>query len=169
MAGSGPRSGLWPISDGALRIALYTGLPLAAGYYLIQRSRKGDPYRTDFDGFLKAMEEPGSTGLTHSASKDSGKGQGLTSGSIDKFFRDAGEDEDTRNPLDFDSFLRGAAKASSGTSVTDHAKKATPEAPKEQAKAHHIRVALLYGTEYGFSKEVTEILATQLKATDTYW
>lgn len=167
MTSSAARSGLWPFpSEGALRIALYAGVPLAAGYLLLKGNR--DDYRTDFDGFLKAVEEPGSTGHnTAAASKSSPAGTGLTSGSIDKFFKDA--DEDTRNPLDFDSFLKGAAKSSGASHQNAQAQKAVPPAPKEQAKPHHIRVAVLYGTEFGFSKEVAEIMAGQLKSTGAYW
>ncbi|KAG2448381.1 hypothetical protein HYH02_006963 [Chlamydomonas schloesseri] len=139
------------------RWALAAGVPVA--WYLYSRGRKPEVERTDIDAFFKAPEPVGSTGSRPA-------GGGLQSGPIDAFFRDAGEEVDTRNPLDFDSFLVAAKRGGAGgKAAAAGAGAAAPAKPKESGPSPDMKpVTVLYGTEYGFSKEIAEKLCAQLKA-----
>ncbi len=128
---------------------------------------KAEDDRTDFDGFLKRVEAVGSTGHTGAAAAAAAGPASRLSGPIDSFFRDAGADEDTRNPVDFDSFLK-KPKAANGVAPAAAAAASSKAAPK-QPKPEQVQVLVMYGTEYGFSKEIAEKLCSQLEATGKYW
>lgn len=150
----------------AVRWAVAVGVPAAVWYLLSGWGRGGyDDDRTDFDGFLKRVEPVGSTGAAPAAAA------ARTSGSIDRFFRDAGqaaaEEEDSRNPVDFDSFLKKPRKAAAAAAAAPAAKPPAP--PAERPRPEQAQVLVMFGTEYGFSKEVAEKLCSQLKATGKYW
>ncbi|GMH36378.1 hypothetical protein BSKO_04246 [Bryopsis sp. KO-2023] len=66
------------------------------------------------------------------------------------------------SPTDFDSFLKGPS--GSGPAQDD-----VSEVVEETAPLDAIRVPVLYGTEYGFSKEIAEKLCGQLKEKGSYW
>ncbi|KAG2499912.1 hypothetical protein HYH03_002200 [Edaphochlamys debaryana] len=146
----------WPSSY--WRWALAAGVPVT--WYLLSRRGQGDHERTDFDGFLKAVEPVGSTGSQQPA--------GRTSGPIDAFYRNASDDVDTRNPVDFDSFLKGpraGAKAAPASQAP-----AAAQAPKEAGPSPDMKpVLVMYGTEYGFSKEIAEKLCGMLRTAGAFW
>lgn len=129
---------------------------------LLSRRRRAEPEegRTDFDGFLKMVQPVGSTGSQPRPTR--------TSGTIDAFFKDTDEQGDTRNPLDFDSFLlskKSAFRPPAPPSVKSHATHNLNPGPTADMKP----VTVLYGTEYGFSKEIAEMLCRQLQAAGKLW
>ncbi|KXZ56804.1 hypothetical protein GPECTOR_1g724 [Gonium pectorale] len=143
------------------RWAIAAGVPVA--WCLLSRRRHADEERTDFDGFLKTVEPVGSTGSQQ-------RKRGKVSGTIDDFFKDAGEEEeDTRNPVDFDSFLRSSLPAGKGAKTSAAAAKQQPAAAKERPLPSMKPVTVMYGTEYGFSKEIAEKLCGLLKASGAIW
>ncbi|GLI69078.1 hypothetical protein VaNZ11_013623 [Volvox africanus] len=135
-------------------------VPIA--WYLVSRRRRADTTqdRTDFDGFLKAVEPVGSTG--------SQLKPGKMSGPIDAFYKDAGIQGDSRNPLDFDSFLlssRTGVKSQAESPNTQRLAEMRHPGPSPDMKP----VTILYGTEYGFSKEIAEKLCQQLQTSGSFW
>ncbi|GLC44408.1 hypothetical protein PLESTB_000472800 [Pleodorina starrii] len=134
-----------------------------AAWYLLSRRRRADADqdRTDFDGFLKAVEPVGSTGSRPAPSRSSGP--------IDAFFKDAGADEDTRNPLDFDSFLLSTKAGPKGQAPLPSAKQPVAAELQRGPTADMKPVTVMYGTEYGFSKEIAEKLCGQLRAAGDFW
>ncbi len=88
---------------------------------------------------------------------------------------------DPRNTTQFDSFLKVKAFEPDSKVFSTFLKSAVPgntsssaPAPKATAAEEEVpldraRVAVMYGTEYGFAKEIAEKLCAQLKASDAYW
>ncbi|MEW5309841.1 MAG: hypothetical protein WDW38_001692 [Sanguina aurantia] len=122
-----------------------------------------DDYRTDYDAFLRAKEEQGSTGHTV---KVKAKKHLRESGPIDGFYKDNGaaEDEGDSDQIanllkmtGLDGFVHKLPNSASGAVVASG------------PSAEHVRVVVLYGTEFGFSKEIAEKLCLQLKEAKTYW
>ncbi|GIL73126.1 hypothetical protein Vretimale_4732 [Volvox reticuliferus] len=142
------------------RWTIAASVPIA--WYLVSRRRRVDTTedRTDFDGFLKAVEPVGSTG--------SQPKPGKMSCVIDEFYRDACIQGDTRNPVDFDSFLlsnRIVPKSQVEPRNTERLAELQTPGPAPDMKP----VTILYGTEYGFSKEIAEKLCRQLQAAGNFW
>ncbi len=101
----------------------------------------------------------GSTGSAAAAAP------GRRSGPIDGFFKDAG-DEDHRNPCDFNTFLRSSgARAQPAAKPQQQAKAEAEPKPEPGMKP----VVVLYGTEFGFSKEIAQKLCSQLRSTGLFW
>lgn len=69
-----------------------------------------------------------------------------------------------RDASSFSAFLK--PQGSTQAAVTD--KSSTPETAQEPAAADVI-ITVLFGTEYGFSKEVAERAAGAIKACGSYW
>ncbi len=140
------------------RWAAAASIPVA-WYIYSRRRRSAHDQRTDFDGFLKAVEPIGSTG-----SRAATRG----SGTIDAFYKNAA-DVDTRNPVDFDSFIRGPKKGSSGPQVGVGKGAAAAAPAKPRPTPDHKPVLVMYGTEYGFSKEIAEKLCSLLAKQGGLW
>jgi sulfite reductase (NADPH) flavoprotein alpha-component len=70
------------------------------------------------------------------------------------------------DPTGFDAFLRAVPKAAGGAGAGAAAAAAEDEQPPPPDRA---AVCVLYGTEYGFSREIAEKLVEQLKAGDGFW
>ena len=66
-----------------------------------------------------------------------------------------------RQPSNFDSFLDAA-----GSSPSDENRKAKRMEP---VPMNAICIPIIYGTEFGLSKEVAETLAGQIKESGVYW
>lgn len=148
---SGPR--LPASTTRAIPVSRFMPSFLALPSSLLTTSALRFPFTVD--AFFKAPEPVGSTGSRP-------VGGGLQSGPIDAFFRNAGEEVDTRNPLDFDSFLVGNKRGAAGKAASATA---APAKPKEAGPSPEMKpVTVLYGTEFGFSKEIAEKLCSQLKA-----
>lgn len=69
------------------------------------------------------------------------------------------------NPTDFSTFLKNAPAAGG---VAGGAA-AAPAVVEEAIPLDRARVTVMYGTEYGFSKEIAEKLCAQLKETGAFW
>ncbi len=68
-------------------------------------------------------------------------------------------------------WCRAAEKQTNGQ-LTEDAEVAAPEdvsSGEEQPPLGSKPVAVLFGTEYGFSKEIAEKAAARLKETEAYW
>ena len=81
---------------------------------------------------------------------------------------------------DFDSFLKecprtaaptgfGAFLKDGGVGTQDEGSQDPQQAPEETTPEGAVRVVLMFGTEYGFSKEIAEKLAGRLKGTGSFW
>jgi sulfite reductase (NADPH) flavoprotein alpha-component len=123
------------------------GLGAAAAYMLLPR-RKKQFYDTGFDSFLKeeVAEVP----------------QGFT---FDSFLLA----KDERDSCDFSTFLKGSASAAKPAPTA--ATKAVPGKRLLSAEELAVkkRVIVMFGTEYGFAKEIAEKLCEQLEAHDCIW
>lgn len=158
---SKPFEGLTPSLATSLKWAAVAAVPAVALYCCMPRG-PADDYRTDFDGFLRAQEEMGSTG--HTAKVKKVKKLSRVSGPIDGFYKDQGEDDDEITPLD--SLLKLAGMDQFVTKLPNSSAAASA---LSGPSAEHVRVVVLYGTEFGFSKEIAEKLCCQLKEAKTYW
>jgi sulfite reductase (NADPH) flavoprotein alpha-component len=123
------------------------GLGAAAAYMLLPR-RKKQYYDTGFDSFLKQEvpeEEP----------------QGFT---FDAFLRVKAE----LDSCDFSSFLKSSTAAAAAPAA---AAKPAPgkRVPSAEELAVKKRVIVMFGTEYGFAKEIAEKLCEQLEAHESIW
>ncbi|CAD7700288.1 unnamed protein product [Ostreobium quekettii] len=68
-------------------------------------------------------------------------------------------------PTEFGAFLKDGGTVLGDPGVDDGEREEMEEAAPEGA----VRVAVLFGTEYGFSKEIAETLGARLKGTGAYW
>jgi sulfite reductase (NADPH) flavoprotein alpha-component len=123
------------------------------------RRQDGIILETDFDSFLK-LQGDAPTGLPSASSST----RGLVSGPFEDFLKD----KDHRDPAVFSTFLKdsGHAKASPVQAATGKGAVVVEEHPMSEEM---IRILVLFGTEYGFSKEIAEALASKLKSSRAYW
>ena len=70
------------------------------------------------------------------------------------------EDTSQKPPVEFSAFLKDSAVIPS-QSGSQSGREAAPEGA--------ISVPILYATEYGFSKEIAELLGEKMKASSVYW
>jgi hypothetical protein len=184
MPGKDDDSRSWYIWVGAAGAAL-------GAWWLLSSKRDycGEPIKeTDFDNFL--VKQTGQkTGLTSGGKAKkrqaargsfynvSASDRGKVSGPFETFLKreeddEEEEDDDPRNPLDFNSFLKTALPASKGGKANGQVV-VQPEAQKPKPAAgplpHQARVLVMFGTEYGFSKEIAEKLCDQLREAGAYW
>lgn len=90
---------------------------------------------------------------------------------------EAEEEEDHRDPVDFASFLKAAIPAGSSSSSGGQKQQAAQgqqgsskgAAPPAGPTPNQARVLVMYGTEFGFSREIAEKLCDRLRATKKYW
>jgi sulfite reductase (NADPH) flavoprotein alpha-component len=118
---------------------------------------------TDFDSFLVRREEA-PTGNSRQPKKQGDRAAG--GGPFESFLKVEPEEEDTRNPLDFSSFLKGSRGA---PTASDQPAASKAGSPKATPKPEQARVVVMYGTEFGFSKEIAEKLAERLLSTGRIW
>lgn len=84
---------------------------------------------------------------------------------FEAFLKAGGDAGAQRSAADFGSFLRKAAPAQNAANA-----QAEPAAVEEAGpRPGDAAVAVLYGTEYGASKEVAEGLCQRLRAAGAYW
>ena len=84
---------------------------------------------------------------------------------FEAFLKAGGDAGAQRSAADFGSFLRKAASAQVAA-VAEAKPAAVEEAGPRPGDA---AVAVLYGTEYGASKEIAEELCQRLRAAGAYW
>jgi sulfite reductase (NADPH) flavoprotein alpha-component len=145
---SQPRSAAskgWSPPGGWLLWAGAAGIP--AAYWLISRGDKRVDEATSFDSFLRAPVPVAENATTQKTDFNS-------------FLR-----VQTVQPCstDFGSFLRDRVTAAPAHDVQE-IKKQAEEVPADSAP-----VLVMFGTEYGFSKEIAEKLCQQLKDSGKYW
>ena len=172
-----PRSDLhWRWWIAAAAAAAGCGACLAAWRRGGRKSSAEQP-RTDFNGFLKAPPAPAAVPI---ASQPAQRGAAQRSAtSFGSFLKNgtAAQPSQQRDPTSFGSFLKGAQREdalnggkdggdSAGASSTpgsgDGGAVATP-APDT------VPVTVLFGTEFGFSKEIAEKLRDRLITETNYW
>jgi hypothetical protein len=127
---------------------------------------------TDFDSFLV---RPGAeqTGLKRPPQRRSATWQkpgarGQVSGPFESFLK-AEEAEDPRDSLDFDSFLKTALPGSTAAPSRQQQQAPATAAVPAVPLPGQVRVLVMFGTEYSFSKEIAEMLCTKLVAAEKYW
>ncbi len=135
-------------------------------YYLLfgpRRPSQAELDEVDFDSFLVTKGEA-PTGLAEQPSKKK-KRQSRNDewGTFDTFLKD--KDEDERDPAVFSTFLKNGATAK--PVVT--AQQISALLPRERPMPSMARVLVLYGTEYGFSREIAEMASCKLKETKQFW
>jgi sulfite reductase (NADPH) flavoprotein alpha-component len=135
------------------RYALYAAGAAAgvATYFLLKQEKSGARNQpTDFGSFLRVVPQ---------AATETAK-----STSFESFLRDQPVQPSS---TDFASFLR-----SSGPVQQEQ------QQQQQHQQAHHqteavpedaVPVLVIYGTEYGFAREISEKLAQQLKDTGSFW
>jgi len=129
-------------------------------WYLSYRRKRNatDVLITDFDSFLvKRGDIPTGSQPERKTQKE------RCGGPIEQFFKDV----DQRDPADFSTFLKssGCAASHAATQSTQDDKAQADEKPDPNTA----RVLVLFGTEYGFSKEIAERMCAKLKETKKYW
>lgn len=115
---------------------------------------KRAPRSFEFETFLRDPE------ATASDAKDSS--------SFDDFLKAPAQK--TTNTFDscvFESFLRNGGASAQTAPAKKEQVTAPPAAPR--AKPGDVRVLVMYGTEYGFSKEIAGVLCKRLQDSDKYW
>lgn len=128
----------------------------AAGYLWLKQTSKQAASKapTDFDSFLLAPA------LAAQPSKSA-----HTATSFESFLK---VQPAPPSSTDFASFLiniPGAAAAGSQPEAVD----AAAACVDDQVPEDEVPVAVLYGTEYGFAREIAEKLCEQLKGTGKFW
>lgn len=119
-------------------------IPIA---YLLLRSKPATAQdSTDFDSFLVKQRPPQALQPTKPAT------------SFDDFLL-----VKAASATCFESFLKAAPGGAQETGAADNVVQAAT------VQAHHVRVAVMFGTEYGFAKEIAEKLSLKLRQTDEYW
>jgi len=142
----------------------YAGAAAGAytAYRVLRPGKSSAPdYDTDFTGFLADPQQwaaPSARAAPAAAAVDET--------SFDAFLRTQPAVEEA-DPTGFDSFLRvpvGGASSAAAAAQQSKAAVVVEEVPTDRAG-----VVVMYGTEYGFSKEIAEKLCAQLKAGDGFW
>jgi sulfite reductase (NADPH) flavoprotein alpha-component len=112
---------------------------------------------TDFDSFLRAPAHTAAAPSTNNGGRP-----GVEATSFDAFLKVKPVEPD---PAVFSTWLKsgGGAVAAPTTAVVDEA------AEEEEAPLDAVRVLVMYGTEYGFSKEIAEKVCARLKEGGAYW
>jgi sulfite reductase (NADPH) flavoprotein alpha-component len=134
------------------RYVLYGAAAGAATYlWLRSGSRRGTAAdATDFDSFLRAPAPvaPQSTGGT----------------TFESFLRKQPEQPGS---TDFASFLRN--RSSSTQPAGNQQQQQAASKPVEHIPETAVPVLVMYGTEYGFAREIAEKLSQQLKDSGKFW
>ena len=180
-------AGFEPFSTPPLDVRWRWWLAAAAaagcGAYLVTRLR-GDRQsstsrpRTDFDGFLKA--KPAHSAAAPTFQKKQGVKTQQPATSFGSFLKDGGEAQpsDQRNSTSFASFLKSSAHADatpkvagdvSGAKAATAGTNATSRSTASEPAPDSVPVTVLYGTEFGFSKEIAEKLRDRLLAESRFW
>ena len=173
-----PRSPL-PRSDSRWRWLLAAAATAGCGTYLVTRlrserqSRAARP-RTDFDGFLKA--KPAHSAVAPQPAQVAKARQPATS--FGSFLKDGGGAQPSaqRESTSFASFLKGSKHAADvATDAMDGSGAALASSKTADGKAasgpapDSVPVTVLYGTEFGFSKEIAEKLRDRLLDGSRFW
>ena len=140
---------------------------VASGAYLLrllarpagQRRRTVPP--TDFSSFLKAgaVASPADSLRKRSPTGFAAFLKSSTAG-------------DRRDATSFGAFLKSGSNSQAdkpGAAPLAAAPSADSKAQPVQPSGDQVAVTVLYGTEYGFSREIAEKLATRLQLTERYW
>lgn len=128
---------------------IYGAAGVAAYLWLRRSSAKSHQPSTDFDSFLKT---PAPARTTRAASATS-------------FAAFLHVQPDEPSSTDFASFLKDRNSGAQEASAQDAASSAQAEQIPEDA----VPIVVMYGTEYGFAKEIAEKLCQQLKENGKYW
>eukprot|EP00798_Chlamydomonas_sp_ICE-L_P023032 gene23032-30226_t len=121
----------------------------AAAVYLLTPGKKTQTEARDFDSFLVVQNDV-PTGAVRSGG-----------GPFEEFLIDS----DERDSVVFETFLKSHGSGAKPTMV----KKVAEEAIEELPEPHMTKVVVMFGTEYGFSKEVADKLASQMKEDGKFW
>ena len=70
---------------------------------------------------------------------------------------------------DFGSFLKARAAAAAGAGAAAQQQQQQQQQQGPPLTADSVVVTILFGTEYGFSKEIAEKLADALRGRPPYW
>ncbi|KAL6745889.1 sulfite reductase [Haematococcus lacustris] len=161
------------------QIVVVAGTTATLAWWLFSSSKdwySGPVRETDFESFLvqqtgKKTGVPLKRNTGWRGPKAASSERGSVSGPFESFLKREvtaeDTDEDPRNPLDFNSFLRSALP--SQRIAATPLKSVATVTPHPGPAAHHVRIRVLYGTEFGFSKEVAERLCSRLRETEQYW
>jgi sulfite reductase (NADPH) flavoprotein alpha-component len=145
-------------ADARARPMLYAAVGLPALYLLTRGGkRKGEDLATDFNSFLKApSDEPAGVPAAPLATD------------FNSFLKAPAP---VYRETDFQSFLKAQpASAGTGGQKQAPAKGAAAAAPAAAAlRPDQVKLTVMYGTEYGFSKEVAERLVARLAAIGAYF
>ncbi len=132
--------------------------------------------RTDFDGFLKAQP---AAAKAPTASQPAQRGAAQRSAtSFGSFLKDgpSAQPSQQRDPTAFGSFLKGSVSregaqhgGADGSADTEAGAALSGTGAEAQPSPDSVPVTVLFGTEFGFSKEIAEKLRDRLLAGARYW
>jgi hypothetical protein len=131
----------------------------AATAYCWATRRRTQADDTDFAGFLA---DPAAWTAAPPAS--GAPAPALDATGFDAFLREQPAAAPA-DPTGFDSFLRAAPSAPGGA----QSKAAVAQQQQQEVPLDRAGVLIVFGTEYGFSKEIAEKLAASLKAGSAFW
>lgn len=147
-------AGLWPLPFSRQDMqekwptySLLFGLPLA---YWLTRPAKKEELPTDFNSFLRqpvaevASPAPLAT-------------------SFESFLKEVPQ---VYLETDFESFLKKAPSTAQNIGV---ASQGIAKAEVSKLSADDVKVTVMFGTEYGFSKEIAEKLCSKVKEMGSFW
>jgi sulfite reductase (NADPH) flavoprotein alpha-component len=143
-------TGSWWLWTGCAAVGVYT-------YYSLRPKPRGAADDTDFAGFLA---DPSSLAAPTARAAPPRDETGF-----DAFLRVL-PTAPAADPTGFDSFLRVKPAVAGGAAPPGAAGQ---QAKQEEAPLDRAGVAVLFGTEYGFSKEIAEKLCAELKAGGAFW
>ena len=129
-----------------------------------QRRGGAEAEETDFAGFLadpSTLPPAPAPGARRAAAAVDETG-------FDAFLRDLPSAADGDDPTGFDSFLRVVPSAGGGAAGGKQQQQKQQQ-QEEEVPQDRALVTVLFGTEYGFSREVAEKLAAELKAGGALW
>ena len=134
--------------------------------------------RTDFDGFLKAQPAAATAPAVSQPAQRGAAQRSATS--FGSFLKDGSSAQPShqRDPTSFGSFLKGSAphkdaQHDNSDGSTDAQSGAASHnggsGAESQPSPDSVPVTVLFGTEFGFSKEIAEKLRDRLLAGVRYW
>ena len=138
------------------------GAAASVAYLLLRRAPKAACHEaTDFDSFLRAPVPVAAAAPATSSSSRAG----VEATSFDAFLKFKPVEPD---PAVFSTWLKSSGAAPSAAVVDA----AGDDEEEEESPLDAVRVLVMYGTEYGFSKEIAEKLCARLKESGgggAYW
>lgn len=133
----------------------------AAGYWWLKRGQQQSLAPTDFDAFLHSPVVPSRKSKASAAAAASAT-------SFESFLKIQPVATEPCS-TDFASFLKDSGVGVGGQEAAQQQEQQQQQQQHEPIPEDAVPVLVLYGTEYGFAREIAEKLAQQLKDSGKLW